>query len=89
MCVCFFQEYTKDPVRNWKNKDSALYLVTSLASKGQTQKVRVFISQLMKVNMKLCKSSCVLIAFGLYSYSTVFWYSEHPQRIDACVFSKA
>ncbi|XP_076462956.1 exportin-2-like [Babylonia areolata] len=32
------EAYGKDPVQNWKNKDSALYLVTSLASKGKTQK---------------------------------------------------
>ncbi|KAK7100974.1 hypothetical protein V1264_023831 [Littorina saxatilis] len=32
------QEFAKDPERNWKSKDSALYLVTSLASKGMTQK---------------------------------------------------
>ncbi|KAK2157652.1 hypothetical protein LSH36_187g00016 [Paralvinella palmiformis] len=32
------QEYTKNPAQNWKNKDAAIYLVTSLAAKGQTQK---------------------------------------------------
>lgn len=32
------ETYAKDPAQNWKNKDSALYLVTSLASKGKTQK---------------------------------------------------
>ncbi|XP_010174598.1 exportin-2 isoform X2 [Antrostomus carolinensis] len=32
------QEYAKNPTVNWKHKDAAIYLVTSLASKAQTQK---------------------------------------------------
>ncbi|XP_072259360.1 exportin-2 [Pyxicephalus adspersus] len=32
------QEYAKNPNVNWKHKDAAIYLVTSLASKAQTQK---------------------------------------------------
>ncbi|XP_046365033.2 exportin-2-like [Haliotis rufescens] len=32
------EDYRKNPTANWKNKDAAIYLVTSLASKGQTQK---------------------------------------------------
>uniref|UniRef100_A0AAR2IME0 Exportin-2 n=1 Tax=Pygocentrus nattereri TaxID=42514 RepID=A0AAR2IME0_PYGNA len=31
-------EYAKNPAVNWKHKDAAIYLVTSLASKAQTQK---------------------------------------------------
>lgn len=31
-------EYAKNPGQNWKHKDAAIYLVTSLASKAQTQK---------------------------------------------------
>ncbi|MGH0145719.1 UNVERIFIED_CONTAM: hypothetical protein FKN15_024670 [Acipenser sinensis] len=31
-------EYAKSPGTNWKHKDAAIYLVTSLASKAQTQK---------------------------------------------------
>ncbi|TNN85626.1 Exportin-2 [Liparis tanakae] len=31
-------EYAKNPAQNWKHKDAAIYLVTSLASKAQTQK---------------------------------------------------
>ena len=37
--VTFLQEYSKDPSGNWKSKDVAYYLVTSLAAKAQTQKV--------------------------------------------------
>ena len=36
------QEYAKNPSVNWKHKDAAIYLVTSLASKAQTQKVTLF-----------------------------------------------
>merc|ERR1719239_57589 len=32
------EEYAKNPVQNWKSKDAAVFLVTSLAAKGQTQK---------------------------------------------------
>ncbi|PVD23451.1 hypothetical protein C0Q70_16723 [Pomacea canaliculata] len=32
------EAYSKNPQSNWKSKDSALYLITSLASKGMTQK---------------------------------------------------
>lgn len=32
------QEYQKNPGQNWKHKDSAVFLVTSLASKGATQR---------------------------------------------------
>lgn len=31
-------QYAANPAKNWKNKDAAIYLVTSLAAKGQTQK---------------------------------------------------
>ncbi|ESP05357.1 hypothetical protein LOTGIDRAFT_205558 [Lottia gigantea] len=31
-------EYSVNPAGNWRSKDSAIYLVTSLAAKGQTQK---------------------------------------------------
>jgi hypothetical protein len=32
------QKYTENPWENWRDKDTVLYLVTSLASKGQTQR---------------------------------------------------
>ncbi|PSN33093.1 Exportin-2 [Blattella germanica] len=32
------QNYKENPQQNWRSKDTALYLVTSLASKGQTQR---------------------------------------------------
>lgn len=31
-------KYTENPVENWRSKDATLYLVTSLASRGHTQK---------------------------------------------------
>ncbi len=31
-------KYAENPAQNWKNKDAAIYLVTSLASKGKTEK---------------------------------------------------
>ncbi|GFO03315.1 exportin-2-like [Plakobranchus ocellatus] len=32
------EEYAKNPGQNWRSKDTAIFLVTSLAAKGQTQK---------------------------------------------------
>ena len=32
------QKYSENPTQNWRSKDAALYLVTSLAAKGQTEK---------------------------------------------------
>jgi hypothetical protein len=32
------QKYKEAPMENWRDKDTVLYLVTSLASKGQTQR---------------------------------------------------
>jgi exportin-2 (importin alpha re-exporter) len=36
------QEYTTNPQKNWRQKDVALFLVTTLASRAQTVKVRLF-----------------------------------------------
>ena len=42
MIMCFvLQSYSKNPKGNWKNKDAAIFLITSLAAKGQTQKVPI------------------------------------------------
>lgn len=32
------QNYAEKPAENWRSKDAAIYLITSSASKGQTQK---------------------------------------------------
>jgi len=31
-------QYSQNPSGSWKSKDAAIYLVTSLAAKGQTQR---------------------------------------------------
>jgi len=33
------QEYQSDPSGKWKSKDTAIYLLTSIASRGSTQQV--------------------------------------------------
>lgn len=45
------QEYAKNPSVNWKHKDAAIYLVTSLASKAQTQKVNLQCSFVSKIDL--------------------------------------
>lgn len=49
-------EYAKNPAVNWKHKDAAIYLVTSLASKAQTQKVRIYLPLFIwaSVTSELC-----------------------------------
>lgn len=37
------QEYASDPSGKWKSKDTAIYLLTSIASRGSTQQVRVIL----------------------------------------------
>lgn len=32
------QNYAEKPIENWRSKDAAIYLITSSATKGQTQK---------------------------------------------------
>jgi len=45
------QQYAANPGTGWKMKDSAIYLVTSLAAKGQTQKHGITqVSQLVDTN---------------------------------------
>lgn len=34
-------KYAENPAQNWRSKDATLYLVTSLASRGNTQKYGV------------------------------------------------
>jgi exportin-2 (importin alpha re-exporter) len=36
-------EYTQDRGKNWKAKDSAIYLLTALATKGSTLQVGSFL----------------------------------------------
>lgn len=36
--VALLQEFSTNPLRKWREKDAALFLVTTLASRGQTRK---------------------------------------------------
>ena len=37
--ACARQQYAANPAENWKSKDTAIYLLTSIASRGSTQHV--------------------------------------------------
>ncbi|WVQ82556.1 hypothetical protein IAT38_004685 [Cryptococcus sp. DSM 104549] len=39
--TAFLGNYNKDPKENWKSKDTAIYLLTSIASRGSTQQLGV------------------------------------------------
>ncbi|OCF31081.1 importin-alpha export receptor [Kwoniella heveanensis BCC8398] len=39
--TALLQEYAKNPSENWKSKDTAIYLLTSIASRGSTQQLGV------------------------------------------------
>ena len=44
-------EYAANPEQKWKMKDSAIYLVTSVVAKGQTQKHGITqVSELVNIN---------------------------------------
>ena len=44
-------EYATNPEQKWKMKDSAIYLVTSVVAKGQTQKHGITqVSELVNIN---------------------------------------
>lgn len=36
----YLQAYAANPAENWQSKDTAIYLLTSIASRGSTQQVR-------------------------------------------------
>ena len=46
LITCFLQQYAGNPAENWKSKDTAIYLLTSIASRGSTQHVSPFIQLL-------------------------------------------
>lgn len=53
------QEYAKNPGKNWKSKDAAIYLVTSLAAKAQTQKVGIHQIQMgISIIITVLKMKC-------------------------------
>lgn len=41
MAYIDIQEYASNPSQNWKSKDTAIYLLTSIASRGSTQQVSI------------------------------------------------
>jgi exportin-2 (importin alpha re-exporter) len=36
----YIQDFSSNPTANWKSKDTAIYLLTSIAARGSTTKVR-------------------------------------------------
>lgn len=47
------QDYASDPSGKWKSKDTAIYLLTSIASRGSTQQVRP-VSRVLTDNAAWC-----------------------------------
>lgn len=47
--------YSKDPNGKWKSKDAAIYLVTSMAVKGQTAKVIFVYYVIVIIILLFCK----------------------------------
>lgn len=42
----YLQQYSSDSKVNWKSKDTAIFLLTSIASRGSTVQVRLILSLL-------------------------------------------
>uniref|UniRef100_A0A673BIW8 Exportin-2 n=1 Tax=Sphaeramia orbicularis TaxID=375764 RepID=A0A673BIW8_9TELE len=79
-------EYAKNPGGNWKHKDAAIYLVTSLASKAQTQKVNscnflnilIYLSQVCTLPKEQLIQATPLLITHLQAESTVqHTYAAH------------
>lgn len=55
----FLQLYKSDPKNNWRSKDTAIYLVTTLASKGATQKHGVTQASQLVPLPQFCQSDII------------------------------
>lgn len=75
----WFQEYAKNPSKNWKNKDAAIYLVTSLAAKGKTQKV--------SADDELCCNMFIYVYIMLHCLRFVLPYATCYGKNFNCMFS--
>lgn len=53
------QRYKADPTNNWRSKDTAIYLVTTLASKGSTQKHGVTQASQLVPLPQFCQSDII------------------------------
>lgn len=53
------QRYKGDPKNNWRSKDTAIYLVTTLASKGATQKLGVTQASQLVPLPQFCQSDII------------------------------
>jgi exportin-2 (importin alpha re-exporter) len=70
------QEYHANPVQNWKSKNSAVYLLTAIASRGSTSMVRrSFITCLPCVFMRILQQHGVTATNQLVD--VISFFSEH------------
>ncbi len=67
------QMYAKNPAEHWKSKDTAIYLVTSLAAKKQTSKVSY--AFLLDFARNKAASYFVLSPTFLLTFPLVPWYT--------------
>ena len=58
-----FQQYQTDNEKNWKAKDAAIFLVTSLACKKQTAKVNM-----CQLNLPYCECPYYLLISLRYTF---------------------
>jgi len=49
--IAELQEYQSDPAGKWKSKDTAIYLLTSIASRGSTQQASISVSLRIKLTV--------------------------------------
>ncbi len=60
--------YAKSPADHWKSKDTAIYLVTSLAAKKQTSKVFKLLLYLYNISRTLTDTSIPKLKSLLFPY---------------------
>ena len=71
--VIVFQEYLQNPEKNWLKKDTCIFLVLALASKGETQKVSLHLPS------SICRQ--------MLCFSSVWYYQNefiHQHSIVLC-----
>ena len=67
-------EYAANPEQKWKMKDSAIYLVTSVVAKGQTQKHGITqVSELVNINDFFATQILPEVGGGGGDYVNALW----------------
>ena len=84
----FLQDYASDPKTKWKSKDTAIYLLTSIASRGSTQHVSAILclDRLAHLTSSVSPRQMSSSTWSTFSPRTSFLTCK-PLRIPCIPFS--